>query len=107
MFMALNFNFFRSTPHRVFNYEYRYYDPKKEAREERIARIQGEDQAKKGVYVPGRYIRNNMRKNFHGNRSISGNTFLLRIIILLGLVAMILAAYYLADGFAFLFNQSR
>ncbi len=105
--MAINFKFFRSTPHRVYHYEYRYHDPKKEAREERIARIQEEEQAKKGVYVPGRYIRHNMRKNFHGNRSISGNTLLMRIVILLGLVAVILAAYYLADGFAFLLTPSR
>ncbi len=105
--MAFNFNFFKSTPHRVYHYEYRYHDPKKEAREERFARLKGEEPAKKGVYVPGRYIRNNMRKNFHGNRSISGKTFLIRLVVLLSLVIMIIAAYYLADGFAFLLTPSR
>ncbi|MCK9305561.1 MAG: hypothetical protein PHP30_09770 [Bacteroidales bacterium] len=105
--MAINLSFFRKTPHRVFHYEYRYYDPKKEAMEERLARLNEKEMVKNGKYVPGRYIRTHMRKNFHGNRSDSGKTLLLRIVILASLAILIIAAYYLADGFAFLLTPSR
>ena len=105
--MALNFSFFRKTPHRVYHYEYRYYDPRKEAMEERLARLHEGEMAKKGIYVPGRFIRTHMRKNIYGNRKDSGKMFITRIVILLSLAVLIIAAYYLADGLAFLLTPTR
>lgn len=40
-----------------FNYIPRYYDPAKEAREQRRAELQGERSEQQGEYSPGQYIR--------------------------------------------------
>ncbi|MBQ8544808.1 MAG: hypothetical protein IJ434_06625 [Alistipes sp.] len=40
-----------------FNYTPRYYDPEKEAREQRRAELRGERKEDDGEYTPGKYIR--------------------------------------------------
>ncbi len=54
--------FFKRAKPRQFEYKPRYYDPEKEAREQRRRELCGEDpeEGKNGEYKPGQYIRRDM-----------------------------------------------
>lgn len=57
----MKLTFFKTPKPRQFDYRPRYYDPEKEAREQRRKQLLGDDaQAPEGEYVPGQFIRNNM-----------------------------------------------
>lgn len=105
--MGFTFNFFRSTPHRVFHYDPRYYDPKKEAMEERYARLSDEEKAKEGKYIPGKYIRTHMRNNLYKNKKDSGKVLAIRLVILVSIIVLLVAAYYLTGGLGFLLTPSN
>jgi len=96
--MGFSFNFFRSTPHRVFHFDPRYFDPKKEAMDERYARLDDAQKAKEDRYIPGKYIRTNMRRNLYGNKKDSGKVLAVRVVILVSLFILIMLAYYLTGG---------
>jgi len=102
--MGFSFNFFRSTPHRVFHYDPRYFDPKKEAMDERYSRLDDAQKTKEGKYIPGKYIRNNMRRNLYGNKKDSGKVLAVRVIILASIVVLLMAAYYLTGGLGVLLS---
>ncbi|MCD8172040.1 MAG: hypothetical protein LUD76_01030 [Alistipes sp.] len=57
----IKFTAFRTQKPRRFNYVPRYYDPEAEAREERRKQVLGITDEPEGEYVPGQYIRSNMR----------------------------------------------
>lgn len=102
----LGVSFFRRKP-RQFNYSPRYYDAEAEAREERKRLILGEDYDKdykaddKG-YTPGKYIRRAQVHRMKGNVSTKdkGRNIMVRLIIFI--VLLLIAAYYIIsyDGFA-------
>ncbi|MCC8019034.1 MAG: hypothetical protein LIO85_04590 [Rikenellaceae bacterium] len=58
----IKFTAFRTQKPRQFNYIPRYYDPEAEAREERRKQVLGLTDEPGGEYVPGQYIRSNMRR---------------------------------------------
>ena len=127
--MALQFTFFKTPKHRVFNYSPIYYDPEKEEREQRAAQLRAEregERRKKGgdpsleegiggrradtrtreerLYYPGKRIRGSFQRSLYENRRHAGNNRYLRIIILLSVVVLLVALIYFADGFALLFK---
>lgn len=106
--MSLRLSFFKTPKHRVFNYQPLYYDERKEELEERIARAEaeaeGEKQAGKNPnYVPGRNIRQNFRRNVSSNRRRPGSPFFMRIIVLLSMIGIMVALYYVAQAFGLFF----
>lgn len=56
------FSFFQARKPRQFDYTPRYYDPQKEAREERIRQIEAEIAAEKGEYPKEHYT--TLRRGF-------------------------------------------
>ena len=92
--MGLNFSFFRTPKHRVFNYQPLYYDERKEALQERIARAKGEAESKNENYVPGRNIRHNFRKSLYESRKNASTPAVIRLIVLLSIVVLMVALYY-------------
>ncbi len=101
----LGMSAFRRKP-RQFNYDPRYYDAEKEAREERKRLILGEDyesaEDQAEEYTPGKYLRrarlNRMKSEAPSPNK--GRTITLRLVIFIAL--LMLAGYYIMsfDGFA-------
>ena len=120
--MAFGFKFWHIPEHRVFHYEPRYYDERKERLEElykkygktmpgeeidAIARKEGltEDTGKR--YIPGMHIRGSFRKTYEEKRLSQEKdnapmTIVKRIVLILTLAAVAFAAYYLSKGFVLL-----
>ncbi len=101
--MGLNLSFFKTPKHRVFNYQPLYYDPRKEALQERIARAREEEKGKEKDYVPGKNIRNNFRKALYDNRKQAGSPLLMRVIVLISLLGLVVAIYLFAKSLGFFF----
>ncbi|MGE0092279.1 MAG: hypothetical protein AB7S40_06950 [Bacteroidales bacterium] len=115
--MGLKLSFFKTPKHRVFNYQPLYYDERKEDLQERVTRAreqaQEEERIKKGLpkqeaktnpnYVPGKNIRTNFRKTFYESRRRPNSPFIMRIIVLLSMVGLMVALYYIAQAFGLLF----
>lgn len=99
--MGLRLSFFKTPKNRVFNYQPLYYDERKEDLQERIARAR-EEASGKG-YVPGRNIRMNFRRNLYENKRRPGSPFIMRIIVLISMVGLMVALYYIAQAFGLLF----
>jgi hypothetical protein len=78
----LRISFFKTPKHRVFNYQPRYWDPEKEAREERL------ENAKKPQ------IRGSFQAALRQNRKHSGFGTAGRIIFLITVAALLFAAIY-------------
>ncbi len=86
--------FFKTPKHRVFEYKPRYYDPRKEALDQKI-----EDARKReaGEYVPGDHIRKGFNRiRFESKRS-SGTSPVVRFLTVLGLAVLIAALLYFTD----------
>ena len=120
--MAFGFKFWHIPEHRVFHYEPRYYDERKERLEElykkygktmpgeeidSMARQEGltEDTGKR--YIPGMHIRGSFRKTYEEKRlsrekDNAPMTIVKRIVLILTLAAVAFAAYYLSKGFVLL-----
>ncbi|MEN6619236.1 MAG: hypothetical protein ABFC28_07060 [Rikenellaceae bacterium] len=101
--MGFNLSLFKTPKHRVFNYQPLYYDEKKEAMEERHARLREEEKGKEQGYIPGRLLRGNLRRAVYQNRRGTGSVILNRIIIMAFLIILLFAAYYLAKSFGLFF----
>ena len=117
--MAFGFKFWHIPEHRVFHYEPRYYDERKERLEElykkygktmpgeqieEMAREQGLTDEGGKRYIPGMHIRGSFRKTYEEKRisqekETSAMAIVKRIVLALTLVALAFAAYYLSKGF--------
>ena len=121
--MAFGFKFWHIPEHRVFHYEPRYYDERKEKLEdiykkygktmpgeeiEAIAKKEGlvdEDTGKR--YIPGMHIRGSFRRTYEEKRlseekENSAMSIVKKVILALTLIAIAAAAYYLSKGFILL-----
>ncbi len=98
MAMAFNFSFFKTSKHRVFNYQPLYYDERKERMEERISNARSENQGKSADYVPGRNIRRNFRKALYENRRMPGSPLIMRIVVFISLLGLVIAMYFVAKS---------
>lgn len=120
--MGLKLSFFRTPKNRVFNYQPLYYDERKEELEQRIARAKNEvkseewaaqneqqiEESAKNIkgnphYIPGKNIRHNFRKSLYENRRRPGSPFLMRMVVLLSMIAIMIALYYVAQAFGLFF----
>ena len=123
--MAFGFKFWHIPEHRVFHYEPRYYDERKERLEElykkygktmpgeeidAIAKQEGLTEETGKRYIPGMHIRGSFRKTYEEKRlSTEKDNSVLSIvkkaILALTLIAIAAAAYYLSKGFILLLVQ--
>lgn len=131
--MGLKLSFFKTPKNRVFNYQPLYYDERKEELEQRIARAKDEAKSEEWAaqkaaenaqsnpenqnqstdktrlnkdnphYVPGKNIRHNFRKSLYENRRRPGSPFLMRMVVLLSMIAIMIALYYVAQAFGLFF----
>jgi len=112
--MGLKLSFFTTPKHRVYNYKPLYYDQRKEELEERIARAKEEAQSEEWAaqdkkstenphYIPGKNIRQNFRKSMFENRRRPGSPLIMRIIVLLSMIGVMVALYYVAQAFGLFF----
>ena len=121
--MAFGFKFWHIPEHRVFHYEPRYYDERKERLEEiykkygktmpgeeieAMARKEGlieEEQGRR--YIPGMHIRGSFRETYESKRlskekENSAMSIVKKLILALTIIAIAAAAYYLSKGFILL-----
>lgn len=123
--MAFGFKFWHIPEHRVFHYEPRYYDERKERLEEiykkygktmpgeeieAIAKEEGLVEETGKRYIPGMHIRGSFRKTYEEKRlsaekENSAMSIVKKIILALTLIAVAAAAYYLSKGFILLLVQ--
>ena len=123
--MAFGFKFWHIPEHRVFHYEPRFYDERKERLEEiykkygktmpgeeieAMARKEGliDDTGKR--YIPGMHIRGSFREAYEAKRlskekENSPMSIVKKLILALTLIAIAAAAYYLSKGFILLLVQ--
>ena len=123
--MAFGIKFWHIPEHRVFHYEPRYYDERKERLEElykkygktmpgeeieAIAKKEGlvDDTGKR--YIPGMHIRGSFRQTYEEKRlskekENSPMSLVKKLILVLTAVAIAFAAYYLSKGFILLLVQ--
>ena len=120
--MAFGFKFWHIPEHRVFHYEPRYYDERKEKLEElykkygktmpgeeieAIAKKEGLTDETGKRYIPGMHIRGSFRQVYEEKRlskekENSPMSWVKKIILALTIVAIAFAAYYLSKGFILL-----
>lgn len=124
--MAFGFKFWHIPEHRVFHYEPRYYDERKEKLQEiykkygktmpgeeieAMARKEGLIEENSGKrYIPGMHIRGSFRRTYEEKRlseekESSAMSLVKKVILALTLVALAAAAYYLSRGFILLLVQ--
>ena len=96
----MDFNFFGSREHRVFNYRPRYYDPDEEERKRLFSRVDGSAERENGEYVPGAYLRGSFRDGHY--RRTRRTPRIQKVIGLLGLVLLAAVLVYLARFFTLL-----
>ena len=124
--MAFGFKFWHIPEHRVFHYEPRFYDERKERLEEiykkygktmpgseieAMARKEGlieEDTGRR--YIPGMHIRGSFRQTYEEKRlskekDTSPISIAKKVILALTMIAIAAAAYYLSKGFILLLVQ--
>ncbi len=93
--------FFKTPKHRVFEYKPLYYDPRKEALDEKIEQQRRRDA---GEYVPGDHVRKGFNRiRFESKRS-SGTNPLVRFLTIVGLAGLIAALLYFTDVMQVLMN---
>ncbi len=120
--MAFGFKFWHIPEHRVFHYEPRYYDERKERLEEiykkygktmpgeeieALARREGLTEEKERRYIPGMHIRGSFRRTYEEKRlssekENSAMSIVKKLILAVTLVAIAAAAYLLSRGFVLL-----
>jgi len=111
--MAFRISFFNSPKPRVFNYRPRYFDPEKERWEQRRAQLNAEKKGETGTatqerlfqHNPGSHIRGSFQKALFENRRRTGDNKYVRVVVILSIVTLFVAAFYLADGLSFLFKS--
>lgn len=121
--MAIRFSFFPTPEHKVFNYQPRYYDARKErleqlyekygktpegmkrAEEELAAELAASGDAEpdsahsaSSEYVPGSRIRGAFSRSVEQSRRAEGSQKVKKIITLITILAAIVVAYYLSQG---------
>lgn len=98
--VAMNFSFFGTPEHRVFNYKPRYYDPEKEALKEKFGKVDGRFEKEK--YVPGSYIKGSFRNgNYQKTR---GANKVQKIIGAIALVIFFIVLVYIAKFYSLLWQ---
>ncbi len=109
--MAVNFSFFKIPEHRVFHYEPRYYDARKERREALVKDLQREKAKQAGMeledelYVPGKLIRGKFREAAEQNRRQPFKPTTMRLISYISLAIFFIFLIFFGDMFVELMNS--
>ena len=99
--MGLNFSFFKTPTHRVFNYQPRHYDPRKEKMQERYdeaAKAKADEEGREWTnerYFPGRNIRGKIRDSKKRKHAMDAKTR--RIVGGISLLLLFVVLYYFAQ----------
>ena len=107
--MAFQITFFKMPKPRRFNYTPVFYDPVKERIEEARARVAKEEEEKvrangERLFAPGQHIRGNFQRTLDERRRPTGNSKLVRSILLLTLIVLFAFFWYFTDGLSLLFK---
>jgi len=94
--MAFRISFFKTPEHRVYSYKPRYYDETREHIKELEEKYHPKE-SETGRYIPGIGIREAYRRGIDGERRQAGNTRIKGYILLVTLILLFVAAYYLAQ----------
>ncbi len=103
--MPFNISFFKTPKHRVFHYEPRYYDERREHREMVRREALREKAVKEGrewkddSYKPGQYISGKLQEQLHNGRRNSLSNNLTRLIGLVSVGVFLLFLYFFARNF--------
>ncbi|HOO43237.1 MAG TPA: hypothetical protein P5167_07485 [Bacteroidales bacterium] len=104
--MAFRISFFRTPQHRVFNYKPRYWNPEKEAFEERIRqsreKVAAEKHNEDKPYVPGGSIRGSFQRRHEVERRYPARQKIIRAIIIISLIVIMIMALYFTQAFSYL-----
>ncbi|MBR5249693.1 MAG: hypothetical protein IKV28_03790 [Bacteroidales bacterium] len=109
--MAVNFSFFKIPEHRVFNYQPRYYDPRKERREALMKELKKEKAQLEGEawedepYVPGKLIRGKFTEAAAQNRRQPFKPTTMRLITYISLAIFFIFLVFFGDMFVELMNS--
>lgn len=109
--MGLNFSFFKTPRHRVFNYQPLYYDEQKEKMDERVTDADRERAKREGIdwkndrYIPGKSIRGSIRNVNEKNRRHSMSPSTRRVVTIVSILILFVLAYFVADYFGFFISS--
>lgn len=92
------FSLFRQRPTRGFDLVTRYYDPLKEARDERLRKVRSVAMVEEERRADRELFAERMRHSWH--RQSSDRTQLIRLLLIMGMVIAIL--YFIVKGFGLL-----
>lgn len=93
-----------------FNYSPRYYDPEKEAREQRRAELRGERLEDDGEYTPGKYIRakreaRNLKRE-QGSRRTNSDKSMKMWVMVVALMFLAALIYILVPSLGAIFEKA-
>ncbi len=103
--MAVNFSFFKIPEHKVFHYEPRFYDPRKEHRDEVAREAKREKAMKEGVelkddtYVPGKMLHGKFREMAEQNRRQPFKPTTMRLVSYISLAIFFIFMFFFGDMF--------
>lgn len=118
----MKISFFPVPEHKVFHYEPRFYNPKEEEMRKRyekygkdydkakqpysVAQGNGDNSSENkssDSYVPGQMIRGSFSSKYTSSKRRTANSPIRKIVIVVGVIAAVLVAYYLAQGLSVFF----
>ncbi len=112
--MAFNISFFKTPKHRVFHYEPRYYDERKEHREmvkrealKEKALREGKELKEDEEYHPGQYISGTLREQLNQNRRHATSESVLRIIGMVSILIFFAFLIFFAKYFTLFLETLR
>jgi hypothetical protein len=109
----MNISFFKTPSHRVFHYEPRYWDERKERREQvrqdalREKALREGKEWKDESYQPGKYIKGRLQEQARNSRKGSLNKNLTRIIGLVSVAIFFAFLIYFAKYFTVFLESMR
>ena len=111
--MGINFSFFKTPKHNVFNYTPLYYDERKEHREMVKQEALREKSIKEGKewkdenYYPGKYIKGKLTEDMQKHRKHALNTSLIKIITIATVLIFIIFLIFFAKYFQVFLQSLR
>ena len=101
--MAFRLTFFSIPKLRVYSYKPRYYDETKEHIQQLEEKYHPKE-SETGTYIPGLGIREAYRRGIEGQRRQAGGTKVKGYIVIITMIMLFIAAYYIAKLFVPMFS---
>ncbi len=109
----MGFSFFKTPQHKVFNYQYRYYDERKERRENVKADALREKAKREGTeyhdenWYPGKYIKGKLQENAERNRKTALSQKTIKIIGMLSIAIFFMFLIFFAQNYTVFLQSLR